>query len=227
MSQLLIVEDSPGFASGLCANLEDEGFRVMVAHDGRAGTRLARECAPDLLILDLALPGRDGHDVLRSLRDEGNDLPVLVLTARGDERDKLRSYGLGVDDYVTQPVGILELIARIRAVLRRARSHASGTADWICFGDVAIQPRTHTVLRGGNPVGLRPKEYDLLLALARHRGRILSRDTLLREVWGYQPDVVTRTVDTHVLALRQKLESDALHPQYIMTARTAGYYLQD
>jgi DNA-binding response OmpR family regulator len=227
VSQILIVDSALEFASELAVTLEGEGFHAILACDAHAGMRLVREYVPDLLILDLALPNDGGYELLRSLRDDGSDLPVLVLTAVRDERDKLRSYGLGVDEYVTKPIGLRELIARIRAVIRRVRSDAAGATDWIHIGDIGIQPRTHTVLRGGEPIQLRRKEYGLLLALARHRGRILSREALLSVVWGYQPDVVSRTVDTHVLALRRKLEFDALHPQYIMTARTAGYYLQD
>lgn len=226
MSQLLIIEDNQSYAQGLTASLRSDGFDVLLAHDGMEGVRLAREGAPDLVVLDLMLPGRDGYDVLRMLRDEGNDVLVLVLTARRDEQDKVRSYGLGADEYVTKPVGILELTARIRAVLRRAQPVNPPADAWVHVGDLAIQPSTRSVRRAGQDITLRRKEYDLLLALVRHQGRIVSREELLREVWGYHPDIVSRTVDTHILALRHKLEADPMEPRRIMTSRSAGYFLK-
>jgi len=225
MSQVLIIEDNRTFATGLRSTLESEGFGVAVAEDGASGLRHAHGAMPDLLVLDLMLPDRSGYDVLRRLRDEGNDVPVLILTARRDEQDKLRCFGLGADDYVTKPVGTLELIERIRAVLRRSQSSGAALETWVTVGDISVHPPTHDVRRAGQPVDLRPKEYDLLVALLRHRGRIMSREALLREVWGYHPDTVSRTVDMHILALRQKLERDPVHPRSIRTARTAGYYL--
>ena len=225
MSQVLIIEDNRAFATGLRSTLESEGFGVTVAEDGASGLRHAHGTMPDLLVLDLMLPDRSGYDVLRRLRDEGNDVPVLILTARRDEQDKLRCFGLGADDYVTKPVGLLELIERIRAVLRRSQPSGTTLETWVTVGDIAVHPPTHDVRRAGQSVDLRPKEYDLLVALLRHRGRIMSREALLREVWGYHPDTVSRTVDMHILALRQKLERDPVHPRYIRTARTAGYYL--
>lgn len=224
--RLMVVEDNVHYASALRNNLEVEGFLVEVMHDGIAALARVRENPPMLMILDLMLPGRDGYEILRAVRDEGRDIPIVVLTARRDEPDKLRGFGLGADDYVTKPVGILELIARVRAVLRRAHPGYEDIPTWIHFGDVEIHPRTRAVRLEGQDVDLRPKEYDLLLALLRHQGRIVSRAELLRDVWGYSVETVSRTVDTHIAGLRAKLETDPLNPRYILTVRSAGYMLR-
>jgi DNA-binding response OmpR family regulator len=221
-----VVEDNVHYASALRINLEVEGFHVEVVHDGIAALARVREDPPMLMILDLMLPGRDGYEILRAVRDEGRDLPVVVLTARRDEPDKLRGFGLGADDYVTKPVGILELIARVRAVLRRAQPGYEDVPTWIRFGEVDINPPARAVRRAGREIELRPKEYDLLLALLRHQGRIVSRAELLRDVWGYSVETVSRTVDTHIAGLRAKLERDPLNPRYILTVRSAGYMLR-
>jgi DNA-binding response OmpR family regulator len=226
MASLLLIEDNRQYAASLRLNLEVEGFSVAVAHDGTTGLAMIAEQRPSLVILDLMLPGTDGYDVLRSTRQAGIDVPVVVLTARGDEPDKLRGFGLGADDYVTKPVGVNELIARVRAVLRRSRPVADAPPACIRFGDVEIYPATRMVRRAGQPVALRPKEYDLLLALLRHQGRFVSRAELLRDVWGYHVDTVSRTVDTHLSALRTKLEPDPLRPRYFITVRSAGYMFQ-
>jgi DNA-binding response OmpR family regulator len=225
-ARLLVVEDNVHYASALRNNLEVEGFLVDVVHDGIAALARVRENPPMLMLLDLMLPGRDGYEILRAVRDEGRDIPIVVLTARRDEPDKLRGFGLGADDYVTKPVGILELIARVRAVLRRAHPGYDDVPTWINFGEVDIHPPTRAVRRGGRDMELRPKEYDLLLALLRHQGRIVSRAELLRDVWGYSVETVSRTVDTHIAGLRAKLEADPLNPRYILTVRSAGYMLR-
>jgi two-component system response regulator MtrA len=183
---------------------------------------------PDLVVLDLMLPEFGGQRVLRSLRDQGRVTPVLVLTAKNDEDDKVRLLKLGADDYVTKPFGSRELVARIEALLRRARPHhkpADHAAVAIRFGDVVVDARTRIVTRSGAPVSLTPKEFDLLLALARRQGAVVSRAELLHEVWGYQADVVSRTVDLHVLELRRKLEVDPAEPRHIVTVRKVGYRL--
>jgi DNA-binding response OmpR family regulator len=226
MATLLLIEDNRQYAASLRVNLEVEGFSVDVAHDGVAGLNRVTASPPALVILDLMLPGKDGYEVLRSIRSLGIDVPVVVLTARGDEPDKLRGFGLGADDYVTKPVGVNELIARVRAVLRRSRPGAETPAPSIRFGDVEVFPSTRSVKRAGQAVGLRPKEYDLLLALLRHQGRFISRAELLRDVWGYHAETISRTVDTHLSALRTKLEPDPLHPRYFITVRSAGYMFQ-
>ena len=229
MSRILVVEDNADLAYGLRNNLEVEGYEVEVAADGTTGLELARAGRPDLVVLDLMLPGLDGFRVLRALRHEGLDMPVLVLTARGEEADKVRGLKLGADDYVTKPFGLLELLARVEALLRRAgRPDREEPAPAVVerFGDVEVRLASRTVLKAGRPVELAPKEHDLLLALLRHDGAVVSRLALLQEVWGYSAAVVTRTVDTHVAELRRKLEDDPAAPRHILTVRKAGYRLE-
>ncbi len=227
MPRILVIEDNLHFAATLRNNLEIEGFIVDLATTAIEGHRLVRAMSPALIILDIMLFGRDGYELLRDLRTEGSDVPVVFLTARRDEEDKLRGFALGADDFVTKPVSFAELLARIRAVLRRAHHGLEETApQWIRFGDIAVYPPTRTVQRNGVVVSLRPKEYDLLLALMRQHDRIVSRADLLRDVWGYRAGTVSRTVDTHMAGLRQKLEADPLNPCYLMTVRTAGYMLR-
>ena len=224
MTRILIVEDNRDLARGLANNLEVEGFAVEIAPDGRTGLERARAGAPQLVILDLMLPDLDGYRVLEALREEGSDVPVLILTARGDEADKVLGFRFGADDYVTKPFGLLELIGRVRALLRRSGALGDArTAARIRLGEIEIVPATRGVFRRGVPVVLRPKEYDLLMALVRRRGAIVPRRDLLREVWAYDPDVVSRTLDTHVAELRRKLEDDPARPKYLITVRKTGY----
>ncbi|HEY0242708.1 MAG TPA: response regulator transcription factor [Gemmatimonadaceae bacterium] len=226
MTRILIVEDNDDLARGLANNLEIEGFETEIASDGSIGLERARASSPDLIILDLMLPGMDGYRLLSTLRDAGDTVPVLILTARTTEQDKVRGFREGCDDYVTKPFGLLELIGRVQALLRRS-SRAAGRdqAASFKFGDVEIIPGTHDVLRDGQHVQLRPKEFELLMALVRRRGNVVGRLDLLREVWGYGSDVVSRTVDTHVGELRRKLEVDPAQPKYILTVRKTGYRL--
>ena len=230
MKRVLVIEDNRDLAYGLRNNLEIEGYQVDVAEDGPNGLIRARARSPDLIILDLMLPGMDGFRVLRTLREEGRRTPVLILTARGEEADKVRGLRLGADDYVTKPFGVLELLARVEALLRRATVPAGPAASEEPlverFGDVEVQCASRTVLRHGQPVPLTPKEYELLLALIRRRGAVASRVELLTEVWGYSAAVLSRTVDTHVAELRRKLEDDLQAPRHILTVRKAGYRLQ-
>ena len=225
MTRILIVEDNEDLARGLANNLEIEGFETEIASDGAAGLARAREGQPDLLILDLMLPEMDGYRVLSSLRDEDNMVPVLILTARTTEHDKVRGFREGCDDYVTKPFGLLELIGRVQALLRRSAKSNGREAARFRYGDVEIVPGTHDVFLRGEPVLLRPKEFELLMALVRRRGNVVGRLDLLREVWGYGSDVVSRTVDTHVGELRRKLESDPARPRHILTVRKSGYRL--
>ena len=228
-SRILIIEDNHDLAQGLANNLEIEGFAVDVVHDGPEGLERARSGNASLIILDLALPSLDGYRVLSTLRAEGVDVPVLILTARSEEADKVRGFRYGADDYVTKPFGLLELLGRVHALLRRAGA-AGRTADSarerIRFGEIEVRPGTHGVYRRGFPVALRPKEFELLMALIRRRGDVVSRLELLREVWGYDADVVSRTVDTHVAELRRKLEDDPSNPRHLVTVRKAGYRLE-
>jgi DNA-binding response OmpR family regulator len=225
MTKILIVEDNADLARGLANNLEIEGFETEIAGDGSAGLTRAREVHPDLIILDLMLPAMDGYRVLSTLRDEGDMLPVLILTARTTEHDKVRGFREGCDDYVTKPFGLLELIGRVHALLRRTASTNGRESSKFRFGEVEIVPGTHDVFLRGEHVLLRPKEFELLMALVRRRGNVVGRIELLREVWGYGSDVVSRTVDTHVGELRRKLETDPARPRHILTVRKSGYRL--
>jgi two-component system, OmpR family, alkaline phosphatase synthesis response regulator PhoP len=228
VTRILVIEDNRNLATGLRNNLEIEGYEVAVAGDGASGLALARSTLPDLIVLDLMLPGMDGYRVLKTLREDGIDTPVLILSARGEETDKVLGFHLGADDYVAKPFGLLELLARVEALLRRAAS--AGTkhklATPVSFGDVHVDPGTHTVRRAGETVTLRPKEYDLLIALLQRRGQVASRTELLEEVWGYSGEVYSRTVDTHVAELRRKLEENAAEPRHILTVRKTGYRIQ-
>jgi two-component system, OmpR family, alkaline phosphatase synthesis response regulator PhoP len=227
MTRVLIVEDNHDLAFGLRNNLEIEGYAVDVADDGPSGLAAARRNPPDLVVLDLMLPGMDGYRVLRQLRADGMTMPVLILTARGEEADKVRGFRFGADDYVTKPFGVLELLARIEALLRRSRpasSHAAGRG-LDRFGEIEVDAATRSVRRDGQEVPVTPMEFDLLLALLRRQGAVASRLELLKEVWGHSSAVLTRTVDTHIGELRRKLERDASTPKHILTVRKAGYRL--
>jgi DNA-binding response OmpR family regulator len=223
-SHVLVIEDNAELAYGLRNNLEIEGYRVSVAVDGRAGLAAVDADPPDLIVLDLMLPGLDGFHVLRSLRERKRTMPVLILTARGEEEDKVRGLKLGADDYVTKPFGLLELLARVEALLRRGRGGPGGGV--LRFGSVEIDRGARTAQRGGEAVGLTPKELDLLLALYDADGRAVSRATLMDQVWGYRADVLSRTVDTHVAELRKKLEPNPSSPRHLLTVRKVGYRLE-
>ena len=224
MTHVLIVEDNNDLAFGLRNNLEIEGYSVSVAADGPAGLDAARRTRPDLIVLDLMLPGLDGYRVLRQLRDNALTMPVLILTAKGEEADKVLGFRLGADDYVTKPFGVLELLARIEALLRRSRATSKETTSAVeRFGNIEVDASTRSVRRGGADVGLTPMEFDLLLALLRRQGAVVSRLQLLSEVWGHSSAVLTRTVDTHIGELRRKLEADPSNPRHILTVRKAGY----
>ena len=226
MTRVLIVEDNRDLAFGLRNNLEIEGYGVDVAADGASGLAAARQGRYDLIVLDLMIPGIDGYRVLRQLRDDNLTIPVLILTARGEEADKVLGFRLGADDYVTKPFGVLELLARIEALLRRSRPAAVSSAPTIeRFGEIEIDNATRTVTRAGEAVALTPMELDLLLALLRRKGAVASRLQLLAEVWGHSSAVLTRTVDTHIGELRRKLERDPARPRHILTVRKAGYRL--
>ena len=233
--RILIVEDNRNLARGLRHNLELEGYDVEVAYDGMTGLARARDVHHDLIVLDLMIPRLDGYQVLRTLREDGGQASktaVLVLTARGQEADKLRGFRLGADDYVTKPFSLLELIARVEAIMRRVRAGTSPVAldaaaeTIIDCGDIRIEPGAHVVYRGDALVPLRPREFDLLMALVQRRGTAASRRNLLHEVWGYDTDVVSRTVDTHVAELRRKLEVSPADPRHILTVRKTGYRWQ-
>jgi two-component system alkaline phosphatase synthesis response regulator PhoP len=221
MPRILIVDDEPSMVRGLEDNLRFEGYQTLSATDGRRGLHLALTEAPDLILLDVMMPGMSGWDVCRGLRDKGVDIPVIMLTARGEEADRVLGLELGADDYVTKPFGLRELLARIRAVLRRPGPRTK--FEEFAFGSVRLQLRGRQAFKEGREVKLTRKEFDLLRYLIEHRDEIITRDRLLDEVWGYDQFPTTRTVDMHVLRLRQKFEDDPEHPRFIVTAHGQGY----
>ena len=228
MTRVLVIEDSHDLAEGLRYNLELEGYAVKVADDGNAGLSLAREWDPDLVILDLMLPGMDGYQVLRSIRGDGRQTPVLILSARGEEADKVRGFQLDADQYVTKPFGLIELLERVKSLLRRRRARTEAPAiepgvGTIAFGDVTIDPASRTVTRAGAAVSLTPKAYELMMALIKRKGAVATRVELLREVWDHRAIVLTRTVDSHIAELRRKLEVDPARPRHIVTVWKVGY----
>ena len=228
MTRVLVIEDSHDLAEGLRYNLELEGYAVKVADDGNAGLSLAREWDPDLVILDLMLPGMDGYQVLRSIRGDGRQTPVLILSARGEEADKVRGFQLDADQYVTKPFGLIELLERVKSLLRRRRARTEAPAiepgvGTIAFGDVTIDPASRTVTRAGEAVSLTPKAYELMMALIKRKGAVATRVELLREVWDHRAIVLTRTVDSHMAELRKKLEHDPADPKHFITIWKVGY----
>jgi two-component system, OmpR family, alkaline phosphatase synthesis response regulator PhoP len=225
MTRVLVVEDSD-LGLGLSANLEMEGYAVVLAVDGGQGLELLRTWAPELVVLDMMLPDMDGLQLLRTARKEGYQVPVLVLTARGQESDKVVALKLGADDYLTKPFGLLELLARVEALLRRSGKERPEDAPSYRFGDVELRAASRTVLRSGQPVELTPKEFDLLFVLLRAGGAVVPREELLRRVWGYRSMVVTRTLDSHMAELRRKLEAKPAAPRHILTVRKVGYRIE-
>jgi two-component system, OmpR family, alkaline phosphatase synthesis response regulator PhoP len=229
MSRILVVEDNEALAFGLRNNLEIEGYEVRVAHDGVAGLRSFAGAKPDLVILDIMLPALDGFRVLKSIRQQDPAVPILLLTAKGEESDKVRGLKMGADDYVTKPFGLLEFLARVEALLRRAEPTRSSTVEaheTHRFGDIEVDTASCSVRRAAETIELAPKEFSLLLALLRARGAVVSRLQLMREVWGYSAAVVSRTVDTHIAELRRKLEENPAAPRHILTVRKTGYRLK-
>ena len=221
MTRILIVDDEPEMVRGLQDNLRFEGYQTLTAADGARALALAVSETPDLIVLDLMLPGQSGWEVCRALRQRGLDIPIIMLTARGEEADQVRGLELGADDYVTKPFSLRELLARIRAVLRRpGPRHAM---ESFVFGEARFEPRTRRAWKAGREVGLTRKEFELLRYLVEHPSEVLTRERLLNAVWGYERFPTTRTVDTHVLRLRQKFETDPERPAHILTVHGQGY----
>jgi DNA-binding response OmpR family regulator len=226
-----IVEDDPAIAEGLALNLKLQGYRTVVAGDGEAAVSLIENERPDLVLLDISLPKRSGIWVLETLRDGDNNVPVIVLSARQDEFDKVAALRLGADDYVTKPFALAELLARVAAVLRRSQPSPRPAAEAppppgpsaFRFGDVAIDLSARTVERGGEPVKLTHLEFELLSFFCHHEQRVFSREELLREVWGLRQATPARTVDNFVAQLRAKLEVDPDRPIHLITVRGSGY----
>ena len=228
MSHVLVIEDNVNLALGLRHSLESDGYVVTVAHDGQAGIDHARQVPPDLIVLDLMLPGVDGFSVLRELRSEGLTTPVLILSARGEDVDKIQGFRLGADDYVVKPVGLVELLLRVRAILRRSAGQGGAPAPVHDLGGVVVDLAARTVTRGGEDVEMTRLEFDLLARLLRNRGRVVTREALLSDVWGFpEPSRIrTRTLDTHVATLRSKLGRQPGDPGWIVTVRKVGYRLE-
>lgn len=224
MAKVLIVEDNADLAAGIEYNLGLEGYETCIAEDGRRALTVAEQWTPDVILLDLMLPELDGYQVLQALRSRGVKTPVVILTARGEEADKVRGFRLDADQYVTKPFGVLELLERVRALIRRsARDSAPGSHALLRFGDVIVDTSSRSVTRNGVPCALTPKAYELLLALVRRNGAVATRNELLKEVWGYSAFVTTRTVDSHVAELRRKVEYDPANPRFVKTVWKVGY----
>ena len=221
MARILIIDDEPEMVRGLEDNLRFEGYQTLSATNGADGLDLALREGPDLVLLDIMMPRLSGWDVLRGLRAKERDLPVIMLTARGEEVDRVLGLELGADDYVTKPFSLRELLARVRAVLRRPGPRQR--LETFAFGDIRLHVRARQVFRAGREVRLTRKEFELLHYLAEHPGEVITRDRLLDEVWGYEQFPTTRTVDTHVLRLRQKLERDPERPVHLLTVHGQGY----
>ena len=229
--RVLVVDDEPSIVELVRFTLEREGFTTEVATSGQQALAMVRRQAPDLVLLDLMLPGTDGLEVCRQLRQMGN-VPIIMLTARASEVDKVVGLELGADDYITKPFSPRELVARVRAVLRRATSPAGGGAgppesQELQVGDIRMDLARHQVWVGSRQVELTPKEFELLRTFMAHRGIVLTRELLLDKVWGYDFAGDTRTVDVHVVRLRHKLEDDPARPRYIETVRGVGYRMRD
>jgi len=226
MKKILIIEDDLAILRGLKDNLEYESYEVMTATDGETGYNLIQEKKPDLIILDLMLPKMSGYELCRKVRVEGNTTPILMLTARGEEVDRILGLDLGADDYVTKPFSVPELLARIRALFRRVHlSKSGGLPDTLEFGEVVIDFKRFEAKKGSRALEFSRKEYGVLRLLAAKAGEVVSRDELLDEVWGYNQYPTTRTVDNHVALLRSKLEDDPSQPNHLITVHGVGYRL--
>jgi DNA-binding response OmpR family regulator len=222
MSRILVVEDDPAILRGLADNLKFESYEVLTASDGEAAYRLIREKSLDLVILDLMLPRMSGYEVCRKVRAEGVMTPIVMLTARGEEGDRILGLDLGADDYISKPFSVRELLARIRAVLRRAQPGPNAPDD-LRFDDVTIDFRRYEARKGTVPVEMTRKEFGVLRFLAGRAGAVVTRDELLNEVWGYDATPTTRTVDNHMASLRAKLEATPAEPRHLLTIHGVGY----
>jgi len=224
-ASILLIEDNKDLAFGLRTNLEVQGYQVLLAEDGPTGLQSALGESPEMIILDLMLPKMDGIEVLRKIRKKDPDTPILILTAKGNEVDKVLGLRLGADDYVTKPFALMELMARVEALLRRVQTHARRDDILYTFGDIQVDAKSQQVLKDRQAIELTPKEYGLLLALLRRNGAVASRIELMKEVWGHSSAIISRTVDTHIAELRRKLENDPARPDHIITIRKSGYRL--
>ena len=222
MTKVLIIEDEPNMVIGLKDSCEYEGYQVFVARNGKEGLEKASKEKVDIILLDVMLPLMSGIDVCRTLRTRGVETPIIMLTARGQEMDKVVGLEVGADDYVTKPFSIKELLARIRAHVRRATRQVVELESFT-FDDVELNFKKYVARKGGRPLDLSAREFEILHYLIRHRGEIVTRDRLLDEVWGYDSTPITRTVDNHIARLRQKIEQDPSEPKHIITIHRIGY----
>lgn len=232
MLKILVVEDERPISRVIVDNLNFEGYEALAAYDGPSGLEMAMTQSVDLVLLDIMMPGMNGYDVCRRLREEGRDTPVIMLSARGEEVDKVLGLELGADDYITKPVGVRELLARVRAVLRRApvadpAPASDETGHVLTFGGVRVDFDTYEATRDGAATHLSPKAFGVLRLLWTRAGKAVSRSDILHEVWGYDALPTTRTVDNHVAELRAALEPDSTQPQHLLTVHGVGYRLVD
>ncbi|MBI4908177.1 MAG: response regulator transcription factor [Acidobacteria bacterium] len=225
MSRVLIIEDEPAILRGLADILRFESYDVLTAGDGETGLELLRKGEPDLVILDLMLPKMSGYEVCRRARSSGLLTPILMLTARGEEMDRVAGLDLGADDYVSKPFSLPELLARVRALLRRSQVAAEGKSagELLAFDDVEIDFAKYEARRAGAKVEMTRKEFEVLRYLSGHPERVITREELLERIWGLENYPTTRTVDNHILSLRTKLERDPRHPRHIVTVHGVGY----
>ena len=221
--RILIVEDDESISLGLRMNLEAEGYEVEVADDGEAGLLRIAESGVDLVILDVMLPKVNGFEVVRNLRSQGQHVPIVMLSARGAEMDKVMGLELGAEDYITKPFSLAELLARVKAVLRRDGLSRKRVEAVVLAGELTIDSGTRQVLRGGVPVELTATEFDVLWCLVEAQGRVLSREEILTQVWGAGHHGTLRTIDNFLLQLRSKLEKDSAEPEHLLTVRGVGY----
>ena len=222
MSRILVVEDEPAILRGIVDNLIFEGYEATGAADGVTGYQLARETKPDLLVLDLMMPRMSGYELCKKLRADDIRIPILILSARGEEADRILGLDIGADDYMSKPFSVRELMARVRALLRRA-SPPAPAVETLCYEDVNVDFRRYEARRGERTLDMTRKEFGVLRLLVGRAGEVVTRDALLRDVWGYDAMPTTRTVDNHVASLRAKLEKDPAQPRHLITVHGVGY----
>ena len=223
MPRILIIEDEPDMAAGLKDNFEFEGHEVIIAGDGESGLAMALSHTPDLIILDLMLPKKSGLDICRELRMRKNNTPIIMLTAKGQEIDKVLGLEMGADDYITKPFSVRELLARVKAVLRRSPDKEESGRESVTMGRLTLNFRYFEAANLEGPIELTHREFELLKYFHEHTGRTISRDELLNQVWGYESYPTSRTVDNHILNLRKKLEPDPTRPRHLLTVHGVGY----
>ncbi len=225
MARILVVEDEPEMQRGLRDNLEFEGYDVTVIGDGKKGLDMLLAQSFDLIFLDVMLPGMSGFDVCKQARAAGVTLPIIMLTAKGEEIDKVLGLELGADDYITKPFGLRELLARVKALLRRSQKEQEPSTAKITIGALEIDFGSYAATKKGKPVAMTSKEFDVLKYLYQHKNQVITRDDLLTNVWGYDESISSRTVDNFIVKLRQKIEKDPSHPKFIITMHGTGYKL--